>query len=90
MLADMPYIKPETIMLLADKLKQGASIIAPMLDQQRGHPVGFSQFYKNELLALNKDIGARQILKNHQSELELVPVNDKGVIIDIDQLSDVM
>jgi len=90
MLADMPYIETETIKLLADKLKQGANLVAPVLKQQRGHPVGFSSYFKNELLALNKDMGARQILKNHQSELELVPVNDDGVILDIDQLRDIM
>ena len=90
MLADMPYIKPETIKLLVDKLKDGGSIVAPTLGQQRGHPVGFSSCFKDELLALNKDIGARQILKNHQSELELVSVNDEGIIIDIDRVSDVL
>jgi len=90
MLADMPYIKPETIKLLADKLEQGASLVAPLLDQQRGHPVGFSPCFKDELLALNKNMGARQILKNYQSELELIPVNDKGTIIDIDYRKDVL
>ena len=94
MLADMPYIKSETIGLLVDKLKQGAGLVAPVLfhqgGQQRGHPVGFSACFKDELLALYKDMGARQILKNHQSELELVTVNDEGVIIDIDQASDIL
>ena len=90
MLADMPYIKTETIKLLVNKLKQGARMVAPTLDQQRGHPVGFSQCYKSELLALNKDMGARQVLKNHQSELELVSVYDEGILIDIDQASDVL
>ena len=90
MLADMPYIKPETIKLLVDKLKGGAKLVAPTLDQQRGHPVGFSQCYKDELLVLNKDKGAREVLKNNQSELELVSVNDEGTLIDIDQASDIL
>ena len=77
-------------MLLADKLKQGATMVAPVFDQQRGHPVGFSQRYKNELLALNEDMGARQVLKNHQSELELISTNDEGILIDVDQASDVL
>lgn len=89
MLADMPYIKTETIRLLADKLNSGSRMVAPMLDQQRGHPVGFSQCYKNELLALNEDIGARQLIKNHQSQLESVSVDDTGTITDVDQPSDV-
>jgi len=103
MLADMPYLKSETIKLLADKLEdgvggyssgdhgpgeRGAGIIAPVYDKQRGHPVGFSQCYKNELLLLDKDTGARQVIQKHRSQLELLAVDDAGVIMDIDQASD--
>jgi len=97
-LADMPYLKTETIRLLADKLEGGASehrsgecdagIIAPVYDKQRGHPVVFSQCYKNELLGLDEDTGARHVIKNHQSALELVAVDDAGVIMDVDYASD--
>jgi molybdenum cofactor cytidylyltransferase len=91
MLADMPYLKTETIKLLAEKLEHGTNnIIAPIYNKQRGHPVGFDQCYKNELLALNKDIGARQLIKNHQRQLELVAINDAGVIMDVDHASDVL
>ena len=90
MLADMPYLKSETIMLLADKLENGVKMVAPIYNKQRGHPVGFNQCYKNELLALNKDTGARQVIKNHVSQLELVPVNDAGVVMDVDHASDVL
>lgn len=90
MLADMPYIKPETIQLLADALTDSNRIIAPMLKQQRGHPVGFGLSYKNDLLALHKDMGAREIISNNQSQLELVAVSDSGVIKDIDQPTDLL
>ena len=89
MLADMPYLKTETIKLLANRLQHGAGIVAPLYNEQRGHPVGFSQCYKNELLVLNKDTGARQVIQNHQDQLELVPVDDAGVIMDVDQAGDV-
>lgn len=88
MLADMPYIKTETITLLADRLDHDANIIAPTYNEQRGHPVGFDQCFKDELLALDKDTGARQIIKNHQDQLELLTVDDAGVIMDVDQASD--
>jgi len=88
-LTDMPYIKTETITLLARQLNNGAEIVAPVFEQQRGHPVGFNQRYKDELLALNDDIGARQIIANHQHQLKLVPTDDNGVITDIDQTSDI-
>ena len=89
MLADMPYIKTETIKLLADKLKSSTGIVAPVVNQQRGHPVGFAQHLKDELLALKGDTGARQVIKNHQHQLEQVRVDDIGTVTDIDQLSDI-
>ena len=90
LLADMPYLETETIALLADKLARGAGIIAPVYKKQRGHPVGFKQCYMNELLALDKDTGARQVIQNHESQLELLVVDDAGVIMDVDQASDVL
>lgn len=90
MLADMPYLETQTIQQLVNRLEKGASIVAPVCNQKRGHPVGFSQTYKNELLALNKDKGAREILKKYHQVLELLPVNDKGVLLDIDQPGDVL
>lgn len=88
-LADMPYIKKETLKLIINKLNEGASMVAPQFRQQRGHPVGFSQSYANELLALNKDVGARNIIKNNQDQLELVITDDEGVVRDIDYPEDV-
>ena len=88
-LADMPYIKKETLSLLACKLKEGAGIIAPVFDQQRGHPVGFNSTYKSELMELNKDVGARYIVEKHQQQLELLVTNDKGVIRDVDYPGDI-
>ncbi len=87
-LADMPYIKPETIILLAEKMRDGAEIVAPVFEQQRGHPVGFSHRYLGELTALSEDIGARNIINHHQDKLELVTVDDDGIIKDIDYLSE--
>ena len=88
-LADMPYIKMQTLTLLANKLTEGACIVAPQFKQQRGHPVGFSHAYINELLILNEDIGARSIIQTHQDQLELVLTDDEGVVQDIDYPGDV-
>lgn len=89
-LADMPYIKTETLTLLANKLAEGARMVAPLFKQQRGHPVGFSQAYFNELLGLNEDIGARNIINKNQDQLELVLTDDEGVVRDIDYPADIL
>ena len=87
-LADMPYVKTATLQQLVDRLSAGADIVAPLYRQQRGHPVGFQQRYKDELMALHDDIGARHIIARHQGRLELVPCTDAGVLKDVDAISD--
>jgi len=88
-LADMPYIKQETLGRLVERLRNGARIVAPVYAQQRGHPVGFHRQFQQELLALHNDIGAREVIHQHRQELELLATEDAGVITDIDQPADV-
>ncbi|MFW2371578.1 MAG: nucleotidyltransferase family protein [Gammaproteobacteria bacterium] len=88
-LADMPYVNSETMSQLSNRLSDGSAMVAPLFEQQRGHPVGFNQCFKQELMALNDDVGARHIIASHQNRLELIPTRDAGVIRDIDQFSDV-
>lgn len=89
LLADMPYIETRTIEQLYKQLEQGADLVAPVYRQQRGHPVGFSRNYKNDLLALNQDTGARDILKKYHGSLRLLPLEDEGILIDIDRPADI-
>ena len=89
-LADMPYIKTKTLSDLVNRLEQGAEIVAPFFDQRRGHPVGFGSRFKEDLLALNEDVGARQIINGHRQQLELLQTEDEGVLQDIDFPEDIV
>lgn len=83
-LADMPWINPATIGLLADHLRHGASIVAPTYQGQRGHPVGFASHWRNSLGTLSGDKGAKRLIKDHTRELILVDTQDLGILKDID------
>jgi molybdenum cofactor cytidylyltransferase len=87
-LADMPFIRPETIRTVAKALQEGASIAAPSFQGKRGHPVGFARRFYEELSSLRGDDGARQFLKQHPELVKLVEVDDPGVVRDIDKPSD--
>ncbi|WP_298609077.1 nucleotidyltransferase family protein [uncultured Thiothrix sp.] len=87
-LADMPFIQTETLQTLATALKHGALIAAPTYEGKRGHPVGFAQALKAELLQLNQDIGASQLLKRYADQLLLLPTQDAGILQDIDTPED--
>ena len=88
-LGDMPYIKAETITQLSNRIRDGAEMVAPTYARQRGHPVGFNRVFKHELLTLHDDVGARYVIARHQNLLELIPTTDRGVILDVDLVSDI-
>lgn len=83
-LADMPFIAPSTIASIAQALRDGAPIAAPIHAARRGHPVGFAREYFAELTALTGDVGARSILQRDAARIVLVPVDDPGIHRDID------
>ena len=88
-LGDMPRIRPDTIKLVAQALNDGAAIAAPAYRGERGHPVGFSAQFRNDLMALSGDSGARAILERHQDEIRLIDCDDPGVLYDIDRRTDI-
>lgn len=87
-LADMPWIGPATIRTVADALRAGAMIAAPVWQGQRGHPVGFSGVLREELAVLSGDAGAKAVIQAHFDRLVLVVTDDSGVLRDIDRPED--
>lgn len=83
-LADMPFVRAETIRRIAMALEEGAAIAAPAFGGERGHPVGFARRFRDDLLALTGDEGARQILKAYPECVTLYESDDRGVLRDID------
>jgi molybdenum cofactor cytidylyltransferase len=88
-LADMPFIEVATFRAVATRLEQGAPLAAPSYRGQRGHPVGFSRAFRDALLALRGDQGARDLLVHQAAQLQLVPVDDPGILADVDTPADV-
>ncbi len=85
-LGDMPYVRPATVAALSAALAGGADIAVPSFDGRRGNPVGLGAVHLAALLALEGDQGARAIVRaNPASE---VPVDDPGILMDIDTLAD--
>ena len=84
-LGDMPAIRPETIGRVRAALESGALIAAPSDGgERRGHPVGFAAALRAELLALDGDVGARDVVRRHAADVKLVATDDAGVFVDID------
>ena len=87
-LADMPSIKSATIASIVRELEAGRDLVAPVYKGQRGHPVGFGKRFGAQLMALDGDAGARDIIAVHKDDLVLIECNDPGVLADIDRRED--
>lgn len=82
--ADMPFIAGTTGKQIVEALHKGAAIAAPHYQGRRGHPVGFSHLYRDRLLALQGDVGAREVLAHEPQAVVIIPVEDAGILCDID------
>lgn len=83
-LADMPAMPSAAISGVRKALQAGAALSATVRDGRRGHPVGFSGLYGDELLALKGDAGARHLLARDKSNLVPIEIGDNGIFADID------
>ena len=87
-LGDMPGIQVDTVVAIADALRNGARIAVPVMEGKRGHPVGFSAAYGVQLQSLTGDTGAREILNADSAFVEEIRVMDAGIFLDIDTPAD--
>jgi molybdenum cofactor cytidylyltransferase len=88
-LGDQPLVEPEEVDQLIDAFfRTGRLIIAPVFRGQRGNPVILHVAFRNEILALEGDVGCREILARHPDDIGLVPMTTDHVLRDIDELED--
>ncbi len=87
-LADMPCIRVATLQAVAELIGGGAALAAPRYAGRRGHPVGFAARWRDALLALEGDEGARAILQQSRFLLHVLETDDPGVLQDVDSPAD--
>jgi len=85
-LGDMPFIASPTYRQVADAVVQPWDIAVPVFQGRYGHPVGFGGAYREELLNLSGDRGARILLQKHREQLKTIACEDEGIVMDIDTI----
>ncbi len=84
-LGDTPFVSPKTIDILLKRWRGGGPrILIPTYLRVRGNPVLLSRSLTPELEALTGDVGARALFEGHAGDILEVPVEDAGVLLDID------
>ena len=98
-LGDMPFVQQasyhaiqQQALLQAQKPESEQKIIRPYsitsASPKPGHPVVFPKRLKAQLLNLTGDEGAKAILKSERDDVLQVLLKDKGIHLDVDELSD--
>lgn len=85
---DMPYIKSDTIKKFADGfLKSEKGIGCTEIEGIHMIPAVFDMKYKNELMSISGDSGAKSVIKKHKEDVFLFAVS-KDEFKDIDSFKD--
>lgn len=82
-LGDMPLVPREAALEVLSRA--GERPVAPAYRGRRGFPVYLPLELRPRLLGLSGDIGARELIAG---ECELIPVEDEGVVVDVDRAED--
>lgn len=82
---DLPLIRPASLRTVAESLRT-ASLVLPMHQGTRGHPVGFGAEHGAALMALQGAEGAAAIVR--QSRALRLDLDDPGIVTDIDTMED--
>lgn len=91
MLVDQPFVSGEIISMLAAAYTTGTTgtIFAPVYQGIRSNPVLFDlKVWREQLMQLKGDEGARSIITNHPEAVVTVSITDSATGIDIDTPAD--
>lgn len=82
---DLPLVRPASLQAVAAALQQ-ASVVVPVYQGTRGHPVGFAREHGMALQALTGAEGAAAIVR--QAKVRKLELQDAGIVTDIDTVED--
>ncbi len=82
-LADMPFISSATYKAIAERAT-ASNIVVPEFGGKHGNPVAFGAQFFPALAGLSGDGGGRRLWQTRTEAVLAVPVDDPGVLLDID------
>jgi molybdenum cofactor cytidylyltransferase len=87
-LGDMPKIRAATIRAIMEHLRTPDGVVVPTYRDTPGHPVAFGARFRDQLIALRGDRGARALIDGDASAVTRLAVDDPGILFDIDRPAD--
>jgi len=71
--------------LSSEKKKE---IIVPTFEKKNGNPILFSKFMTKQVLNIDGDVGAKEILELNKNKILYVPIKNSGITLDFDTEED--
>lgn len=89
-LGDMPGVTSAHIdgLIAAYDPLEGRAVGVPTYEGKRGNPVLWDRRFFSQLMELKGDVGARHLIGEHARWVYEVPMDDRGVLTDIDRPQD--
>ena len=89
LLGDQPLLDSNTIDHMLDRFRySGQDICVPVCKGKRGNPTIFNRVLYDQLLAIEGDIGARNIIRANPERVLYLEMNDPLCFFDIDSQKD--
>jgi len=89
LLGDQPMVDSSLInTLLRNYWSSEMEILVPICGDKRGNPTIFSKVFYDRLKAIEGDIGAREIIRQHHAQVQFVAIENPLYFYDIDSVSD--
>jgi molybdenum cofactor cytidylyltransferase len=86
---DHPDLTPAVFAaLLAARQASGKGLIVPVFQGRGGHPLLLDLAYREEIFGLDPAVGLRRILELHPEAVLRIPIDEAGVLVDIDTPDD--
>ena len=85
-LGDMPQVDSALIdcLVAAFDPEKGALIVVPTIDGKRGNPVLWSRRFFTDLMAIEGDVGARNLIGRYSEAVAEVPLTGRAALVDVD------
>ena len=89
LLADQPMLNSDTIDYLLDQFHDSErDICVPVFEGQKGNPAIFSRSVYDEIMMIEGDIGAREIIEKNAERVLYVAIKDPLCFFDVDSPED--
>jgi molybdenum cofactor cytidylyltransferase len=90
LLGDMPAVEVSALGALLAAFNGRDAICVPVHDGRRGNPVLWGSRYFAEMMALTGDVGAKQLIAQHEKRVAEVTVGSDSIFADVDTPADLV